>query len=93
MPPCILEQHDRLPIIFWRGLEAEAAIERVGFDVDGVRQQRSDAPAGGQLLLIEVSNFHLGLLPNALAGVHEGAVAPASQGNSSRGYSGRSFSS
>jgi hypothetical protein len=40
----------------------------------------ADTPAGGQLLLIEVSDFHLGLLPNELAGVHEGAVPPMSQG-------------
>jgi hypothetical protein len=26
-----------------------------------------------------VNDFHLGLLPNELAGVHEGAVPPASQ--------------
>ena len=39
----------------------------------------ADAPAGGQLFLIEVSDFHLGLLPNELAGVHEGAVRPGRQ--------------
>ena len=39
----------------------------------------ADVPAGGQLLLIEVRDFHLGFLPNELTGVHEGAVAPASQ--------------
>ena len=31
-------------------------------------------PARGQLFLVEVSDFHFGLLPNELAGVHEGAV-------------------
>lgn len=41
----------------------------------------ADVPAGGQLLLIEVSDVHFGLLPNGLAGVHEGAVRPASQGD------------
>ena len=39
----------------------------------------ADAPAGGQLFLVQVNDFHLGLLPNELAGVHEGAVPPASQ--------------
>lgn len=39
----------------------------------------ADAPAFGQLLLVEVNDFHLGLLPNELAGVHEGAVPPESQ--------------
>ena len=36
-------------------------------------------PARGQLFLVEVNDFHLGLLPNELAGVHEGAVPRASQ--------------
>ena len=36
-------------------------------------------PARGQLFLVEVNDFHLGLLPNELAGVHEGAVPHASQ--------------
>jgi hypothetical protein len=40
----------------------------------------ADASSGGQLFLIEVNDFHLGLRPNELAGVHEGAVRPASQG-------------
>ena len=40
----------------------------------------ADAPARGQLLLIEVNDVHLGLLPNGLAGVHEGSVRPNSQG-------------
>ena len=35
--------------------------------------------ARGQLFLIEVNDFHFGLLPNELAGVHEGAVPLASQ--------------
>ena len=39
----------------------------------------ADVPAGGQLFLIEASDFHLGLLPKELAGVHEGAVRPTSQ--------------
>jgi len=39
----------------------------------------TDAPAGGQLVVIEVSDFHLGLLPNELAGDHEDAVPPGSQ--------------
>ena len=39
----------------------------------------ADAPAGGQLFLIEVDDVHLGPLPNELAGVHKGAVRPASQ--------------
>jgi hypothetical protein len=42
----------------------------------------ADGTAGGELALIEVHDFHLGLLPNELAGVHEGAVPPSSQGNS-----------
>ena len=37
-------------------------------------QANADVPAGGQLLLVEVNSLHLGLLPNELAGVHEGAV-------------------
>ena len=37
-------------------------------------------PACGQLFLVEVNDVHLGLLPNELAGVHEGAVQPTSQG-------------
>jgi hypothetical protein len=45
----------------------------------GLQSAYADAPAGGQLLLIEVSDFHLGLLPNELAGVHEGAVPLVSQ--------------
>jgi excisionase family DNA binding protein len=45
----------------------------------------ADAPASGQLFLIEVSDFHLGLLPNELAGVHEGAVPHASQGAARHG--------
>ena len=54
----------------------------------------ADTPARGQLFLIEMNDFHLGLLPNELAGVHEGAVPVASQANSrKRRYSGRSFSS
>ena len=40
----------------------------------------ADAPAGGQLFLVEVNDVHLGLLANELAGVHEGAVQGASQG-------------
>lgn len=36
-------------------------------------------PARGQLFLIEVNDFHFGLLPNELAGVHEGAVPRVSQ--------------
>jgi hypothetical protein len=36
-------------------------------------------PARGQLFLIEVKGFHFGLLPNELAGVHEGAVPHVSQ--------------
>lgn len=36
-------------------------------------------PARGQLFLVEVNDFHFGLLPNELAGVHEGAVPLASQ--------------
>jgi len=39
----------------------------------------ADAPAGGQLFLIEVYDVHPRLLPNELAGVHEGAVRPESQ--------------
>ena len=39
----------------------------------------ADAPARGQLFLVEVSDFHLGLLPNELAGVHDGAVRRRSQ--------------
>lgn len=39
----------------------------------------ADTPAGGQLLLVEMNDFHLGLLPNELAGVHEGAVPPDRQ--------------
>jgi hypothetical protein len=47
-----------------------------------------------KLLLVEVSDFHLGLLPNELAGVNEGVVPSASQGNlRKRRYSGRSLSS
>ena len=42
----------------------------------------ADAPAGGELAWIEVHDFHLGPPPNDLAGVHEGAVPPSSQGNS-----------
>jgi hypothetical protein len=42
----------------------------------------ADGPAGGELTLIEVHDFHLGLLPNELAGGHEGAVPPSSQGKS-----------
>jgi len=36
-------------------------------------------PARGQLFLVEVHDFHFGLLPNELAGVHEGAVPRVSQ--------------
>ena len=36
-------------------------------------------PARGQLFLVEVNDFHFGLLPNELAGVHEGAVPRTSQ--------------
>jgi hypothetical protein len=36
---------------------------------------------GGELAFIEVHDFHLGLLPNELAGVHEGVVPPPIQGN------------
>ena len=36
-------------------------------------------PARGQLFLVEVNDFHLGLLPNELAGVHERAVPRVSQ--------------
>jgi hypothetical protein len=39
----------------------------------------AEMPARGQLFLVEVNDFHLGLLPNELAGVHEGAVPSASQ--------------
>jgi hypothetical protein len=37
------------------------------------------APTNSQLFLIEVNDFHLGLLPNELVGVHERAVPRASQ--------------
>lgn len=30
-----------------------------------------------KLLLVEMNDFHLGLLPTELAGVHEGTVPPA----------------
>src|SRR5690606_10728644 len=54
----------------------------------------ADVPAGSQLLLVEVNDVHLGLLPHELAGVHEGAVRPAGQVVlRRRGYPGRSFSS
>ena len=43
---------------------------------------RAEMPARGQLFLVEMNDFHFGLLPNELAGVHEGAVPPSSQGNS-----------
>jgi hypothetical protein len=36
-------------------------------------------PARGQLFLVEVNDFHFGLFPNGLAGIHEGAVSHASQ--------------
>lgn len=36
-------------------------------------------PARGQVFLVEVNDVHLGLRPNELAGVHEGAVPPVSQ--------------
>jgi hypothetical protein len=36
------------------------------------------------LLLIELNDVHLGLLPNELAGVHEGAVPPMNQAKSMR---------
>lgn len=39
---------------------------------------------GGQLLLIEVNDFHFGFLANELAGVHEGAVPRTSQARSLR---------
>ena len=39
----------------------------------------ADAPKFRELLLVEVGDVHLGLLPNELAGVHEGAVPPVSQ--------------
>ncbi|QHS09414.1 hypothetical protein GT972_04075 [Sinimarinibacterium sp. NLF-5-8] len=39
----------------------------------------ADIPAGSQLFLVEVNDFHFGLLPNELAGVHEGAVPRVSQ--------------
>ena len=42
----------------------------------------AEMPARGQLFLVEVNDFQFGLLPNELAGVHEGAVPPSSQGNS-----------
>lgn len=44
----------------------------------------ADAPKFRELLLVEVGDVHLGLLPNELAGVHEGAVPPASQAISRR---------
>ncbi len=54
-----------------------------------------DAPADDQLFLVEMNDVHLGLLPNGWAGVYEGTVPPARQGNSIRcgDYSDRSFSS
>ena len=40
----------------------------------------TDAPKFRELLLVEVGEVHLGFLPYELAGVHEGASAPRSQG-------------
>lgn len=39
----------------------------------------ANVPPCGQLSLVKMNDFHLGLLPNELAGVHEGAVWPGSQ--------------
>lgn len=39
----------------------------------------AEMPARGQLFLVEVNDFHLGLLPNGLARVHERTVWPTSQ--------------
>ena len=36
----------------------------------------ADAPAGGQLLLVEMNDFDLGLLPNELAGVMKELFRP-----------------
>src|SRR5690606_18946178 len=49
------------------------------FAAPALKAGLAEMPAGGQLFLIEVSDFHLGLLPNELAGVHEGAVPRVSQ--------------
>lgn len=76
---------------------APAELQKLGADpcaAPAFQGGLTDTPANSQLFLIEMSDFHLGLLPHELAGVHEGAVRPTSQGNSKkRRYSGRSFSS
>lgn len=40
----------------------------------------ADVPAGGDFVLLEVNGFHLGFLASELAGLNEGAVSHASQG-------------
>lgn len=66
----------------WRSATRPDSFRNFG-PIPTLRQQLqgglADAPAGGQLFLIEVYDVHLGLRPNELAGVHEGAVRPTSQ--------------
>ena len=60
-----------------------AELQELGADPDAAPVLQggfADTPAGSELFLVEVSDVHLGLLPNELAGVHEGAVLPTSQG-------------
>src|SRR5690606_4031891 len=49
------------------------------FAAPALKAGLAEMPARGQLFLIEVNDFHFGLLPNELAGVHEGAVPRVSQ--------------
>ena len=61
---------------------APAELQKLGADpraAPALKGGLADTPARGQLFLIEMNDFHLGLLPNELAGVHEGAVPVASQ--------------
>lgn len=65
-----------------KGLEATLTLQELGPDplaAPALQRGLADTPAGGQLLLVEMNDFHLGLLPNELAGVHDGAVRRGSQ--------------
>lgn len=64
--------------------DATAELQKLGTDALAAPAFKcclADGPVGGELAFIEVHDFHLGLLPNELAGVHEGVVPPPIQGN------------
>lgn len=61
------------------GKNSAAQFQELGsnpFAAPSFQGRLTDAPAGGELSLIEVHDFHLGLLPNKLAGVMKALFLP-----------------